>query len=81
MQAGEVDIVTEVLPPAAAIVTLSATGVQPWHPRAVAWLKAACLLAHCIHRSHDLMSGNQRDAGQRQIALHGVQISVADAAD
>jgi hypothetical protein len=78
--AGETRALAEILAPGAAIGARAAGEAEPGHADAHPRLQAAHTLAERLNVADDLMPGNQRQLGFRQLAVDDVEIGAADAA-
>ena len=78
--AGGHEVGTEILPPGAAVAAAAAGGVDPGDAHPCAPPQVLDALARLLHPPHDLMAGDDRQAGRRRAPLDLVELGVAHAA-
>ena len=80
MKAREPRPLAEVFQAFAAVYALPAGRIEPRNAHAVTLAKFVHARAQSVHRADDLMAGDYRKLGKRQIPFHDVQVRMANAA-
>src|SRR6266550_909811 len=76
--AREPGLLAEIFGLVSAEVADTIAGIEPGNTDAIAFLQISHAVAARIDNSDDLMSGNDRNLGQREVAFHDVQIGVTN---
>ena len=80
VQAGKLNLVTQILPVCQAIATGTAGMIEPGHAEAVTNLVLANRWAYANNRAHNLVARHGWQPGQGQVTLNNMQIGVTHAA-
>ncbi len=78
VEPGEANVFAEVFLSSPAVEALAARPVEPGNAHAVARSPSADAGAGGFHGAHDLVAGNDREFGKRELPFHRVEIGMAE---
>ena len=77
---GEAGVVAEILEAAETVLTSAVRLMKPGNADSITFFQYVDVFSNCIDEADDLMAGNNRRFGERQIAFNSVQVGMAETA-